>query len=155
MKNLKMICFDMDGTIADFYGVNGWLEMGSKEETTPYEIAKPLWDMVKLAALLQKAKEKGIEIRIITWLWNGGSADFAERTRQAKREWLAKYKFPFDHFHGIKYGTTKADSIRKHLAKDEIAILFDDSEKVRRGWNMGEAVNPQTENIIEYLQGIL
>lgn len=155
MKNLKMICFDMDGTIADFYGVSGWLEMGSKEETTPYEIAKPLWDMVKLAALLQKAKEKGIEVRIITWLWNDGSADFAERTRQAKREWLAKYEFPFDHFHGVKYGATKADSIRRYLAKDETAIIFDDSEKVRRGWNMGEAVNPQTENIIEYLQGIL
>ena len=152
---LKMICFDMDGTIADFYGVNGWQKMGDNADTTPYEIAKPLCDMVKLVALLQKAKAKEIEIRVITWLWDGGSADFAERTRQAKRKWLAKYNFPFDHFHGIKYGTTKADSIRKYLAKDETAIIFDDNEKVRRGWNMGEAVNPQTENIIEYLQGIL
>ncbi len=71
MKNLKMICFDMDGTIADFYGVNGWLGMGNNADTTPYEIAKPLWDMVKLAAILQKARAKGIEVRIITWLWNG------------------------------------------------------------------------------------
>ena len=23
---LKMICFDMDGTIADLYGVSGWLD---------------------------------------------------------------------------------------------------------------------------------
>ena len=22
----KMVCFDMDGTIADLYGVKGWLE---------------------------------------------------------------------------------------------------------------------------------
>ena len=152
---LKMICFDMDGTIADFYGVNGWLEMGNSGDTTPYEIAKPLWDMVKLAAILQKAREQGIEVRIITWLWNGGNADFAERTRQAKREWLAKYGFPFDHFHGVKHGATKADSIRRYLAKDETAIIFDDSAKVRKGWHLGEAVNPQTENIIEYLQGIL
>lgn len=155
MKNLKMICFDMDGTIVDFYGVKGWLEMGNSGNTTPYEIAKPLWDMVKLAAILQKARAKGIEVRIITWLWNGGNADFAERTRQAKREWLAKYGFPFDYFHGVKYGATKADSIRRYLAKDETAIIFDDSEKVRKGWHLGEAVNPQTENIIEYLQGIL
>ncbi len=155
MKNLKMICFDMDGTIADFYGVNGWLEMGNNADTTPYEIAKPLWDMVKLAAILQKARAKGIEIRIITWLWGGGNADFAERTRQAKREWLAKYGFPFDHFHGVKYGATKADSIRRYLAENETAIIFDDSAKVRKGWHLGEAVNPQTENIIEYLQGIL
>ena len=155
MKNLKMICFDMDGTIADFYGVNGWLEKGNAGNTEPYEIAEPLWDMVKLAALLQKAREQGIEVRIITWLWRGGSADFAERTRQAKREWLARYGFPFDHFHGVKYGATKADSIRRYLAKDETAIIFDDSEKVRRSWNVGAAINPQTENIIEYLQGIL
>ena len=26
MANVKMVCFDMDGTIADLYGVNGWLE---------------------------------------------------------------------------------------------------------------------------------
>ena len=155
MKNLKMICFDMDGTIVDFYGVNGWLEMGNSGNTTPYEIAKPLWDMVKLAAILQKARAKGIEIRIITWLWGGGNADFAERTRQAKREWLARYGFPFDHFHGVKYGATKADSIRRYLAENETAIIFDDSAKVRKGWHLGEAVNPQTENIIEYLQGIL
>lgn len=155
MKNLKMICFDMDGTIADFYGVNDWLEMGNNGNTTPYEIAKPLWDMVKLAAILQKARAKGIEVRIITWLWNGGNADFAERTRQAKREWLARYGFPFDHFHGVKYGATKADSIRRYLAENETAIIFDDSAKVRKGWHLGEAVNPQTENIIEYLQGIL
>lgn len=155
MKNLKMICFDMDGTIADFYGVNGWLDMGNNADTTPYEIAKPLWDMVKLAAILQKARAKGIEVRIITWLWNGGNADFAERTRQAKREWLAKYGFPFDHFHGVKFGTTKADTIRRYLGEDESAILFDDNAKVRSGWHMGEAVNPQTENIIDYLKGIL
>lgn len=152
---IKMLCFDMDGTIADFYGVKGWLEMGNNADTTPYEIAKPLWDMIKLTALLQKARKQGIEIRIITWLWAGGSAEFNERTRKAKKEWLAKYNFPFDNFHGVKYGATKADSIRKYLAEGETAIIFDDSEKVRRGWNMGEAVNPQTENIIEYLQGIL
>lgn len=155
MKNLKMICFDMDGTIADFYGVNGWLDMGNNADTTPYEIAKPLWDMVKLAEILQKARARGIEVRVITWLWGGGNADFAERTRQAKREWLAKYGFPFDHFHGVKYGATKADSVRRYLAEDETAIIFDDSAKVRKGWHLGEAVNPQTENIIEYLQGIL
>ena len=150
-----MLCFDMDGTLADFYGVKGWLEMGQSEDTTPYEVAEPLWNMAEMARLLQKAQRMGIEIRIITWLWGGGSPDFAERTRQAKREWLARYGFPFDHFHGVKYGATKADSIRKYLGEDEAAILFDDSAKVRKGWNMGEAINPQTENIIDYLKGIL
>lgn len=30
------VCFDMDGTIADFFGVEGWLEMLHNEDTTPY-----------------------------------------------------------------------------------------------------------------------
>ena len=155
MKNLKMICFDMDGTIADLYGVNGWLEMGENEDTTLYEIAEPLWNMKELADILQKVQRMGIEIRVITWLWGSGSAEFAERTRQAKLEWLRKYGFPFDHFHGVKFGTTKADTIRRYLGENESAILFDDNAKVRKGWHMGEAVNPQTENIIDYLKGIL
>ena len=28
----KVLVFDMDGTIADFYGVEGWLEYLNKEE---------------------------------------------------------------------------------------------------------------------------
>lgn len=155
MKRTKMLCFDMDGTIADFYGVTGWLDMGNNADTTPYEIANPLWDMIELVALLQKAKAIGYEIRIITWLWDGGSPDFNERTRQAKREWLAKYNFPFDHFHGIKYGTTKADSVRRYLDPNGTAILFDDSAKVRKGWTLGETVDPTQTNIIDFLKEIL
>ena len=32
----KMIVFDMDGTIADLYGVEGWLEMLEAENAAPY-----------------------------------------------------------------------------------------------------------------------
>ena len=39
MTNTKVIVFDMDGTIADLYGVNGWLEMLNAENPKPYEIA--------------------------------------------------------------------------------------------------------------------
>ena len=37
-----MVCFDMDGTIADLYGVNGWLEMLREENARPYGIANPM-----------------------------------------------------------------------------------------------------------------
>ena len=36
------INFDMDGTIANLYGVENWLEMLMAEDETPYAIAKPL-----------------------------------------------------------------------------------------------------------------
>ena len=37
----KMVCFDMDGTIADLYGVNGWLEYLQAENPWPYLAARP------------------------------------------------------------------------------------------------------------------
>ena len=38
------IYFDMDGTLANFYGVENWLDYLENEDTTPYEIAKPLFN---------------------------------------------------------------------------------------------------------------
>ena len=35
----KMICFDMDGTIADLYAVENWLPMLRAFDPTPYEVA--------------------------------------------------------------------------------------------------------------------
>ena len=51
---IKEICFDMDGSIADFYGVPNWLEMIRAFDPTPYKIAKPMWDMSALANVLNQ-----------------------------------------------------------------------------------------------------
>ncbi len=153
--NVKMVCFDMDGTIADLYGVNGWLEMLRSENPLPYEIAKPMWDMERLVNILIGLQKIGIEIRIITWLSMESSEEYKRATRLAKREWLNRFDFPFDHFHGVQYGATKADSVRKYLADDETAILIDDSLKVRKGWALGETVNPTETDIIEFLESLL
>ena len=67
------IWFDMDGTIADLYGVDGWLENLINEDTRPYDIAKPLVNMAYLARLLHKVQANGYEIGIISWTSRGGS----------------------------------------------------------------------------------
>lgn len=154
-KTVKMICFDMDGTIADLYSVENWLPMLRAFDPTPYEIAEPMWNMVELANLLRQAQAIGIEIRIITWLSKDTTAQYDAEVREAKRNWLAEQGFPFDHFHGVRYGATKADSIRRYLAENETAILFDDNKKVREGWHLGEAVDPVEVNILEYLGDII
>ena len=46
------IYFDMDGTIADFYGVENWLDYLLAEKTFPYVSAKPLVDNNKLETIL-------------------------------------------------------------------------------------------------------
>ena len=155
MTNVKMICFDMDGTIADLYAVQNWLPMLRAFDPTPYAVAEPMWDMAKLADLLRLAQAQGIEIRIITWLSKDSNPEYDRAVREAKREWLEAQGFPFDHFHGVKYGATKADSVRKYLGEDESAILFDDNAKVRAGWHLGTAVNPTDCDILEVLRNLV
>ena len=154
---VRMICFDMDGTIADLYGVEGWEPMLRAEDSTPYEIARPMWDMNELAEVLESLMAIGIAVHIITWLSKDSSEAYKRDVRLAKRYWLNAHGFPYDVFHGVQYGATKADSVREVLREygEGEAILIDDSAKVRKGWSLGEAVDPTTTDIIEYLRGLL
>ena len=151
----KMICFDMDGTIADLYAVEGWEPMLRAEDPTPYLMAEAMWNMGQLAEILSALQNLGVEIRIITWLSKESTEEYKDAVRDAKIQWLAEHGFPYDAFHGVQYGATKADSIRKYLAPDENAWLIDDNAKVRNGWYMGEAIDPAEVDIIELLSSLL
>lgn len=154
MTKVKMICFDMDGTIADLYGVPNWLTSLRRFDAMPYRQANPMWDMDELANLLHTAQAQGIEVRIITWLSKESNPAYDKAVREAKRDWLEFWGMPYDHFHGVQYGATKADSIRKYL-DDGKAILFDDNAKVRKGWHMGEAYDPTTCDILAILRELV
>ena len=155
MMKTKMVVFDMDGTIADLYAVPNWLQMLRAEDPTPYAVAEPMWEMEKLADVLNALKVNGIEIRIVTWLSKDSTEEYKNLVRQAKLEWLEEMGFPFDNFHGVQYGATKANSVRRYLEEEETAILIDDNAKVRNGWTLGETVDPTTTNIIEFLENLL
>ena len=62
----KAIYFDMDGTIADLYAVDGWLDMLKAYDPTPYEIAKPLVRLSPLARLPNKLQRIGYIISIVS-----------------------------------------------------------------------------------------
>ena len=147
----KTLVFDMDGTIADFYGVANWLEYLENADTTPYEVALPLYDMEYLNALLTILKKQGWYIVVTTWLAKGGTKEYNDRTRKAKLEWLETYKFPYDEIHLVKYGTTKANCTRKIGG---FQILVDDNEEVRKGWNLGDTINAK-ENILKKLEKLV
>ncbi len=142
----KTLVFDMDGTIADFYGVEGWLDYLQASDTTPYEKAKPLYDMDILNAILKVLRAQGWKVAITTWLAKGGSKEYNDRTRKAKLDWLAKYDFPYDEIHLVKYGTTKANCTRKNGGYQ---ILVDDNEKVRKGWKLGHTIDANMDIIAE------
>ena len=148
---MKYLVFDMDGTIADLYGVENWLDDLRNYRATPYENARPMWDMKKLENALKKAQINGYKIAVVSWLSKGSTKEYDEKVREAKRKWLAQNNFPADEIHLVKYGTTKANVIRK---KTDSAILFDDNGQVRKGWHLGTTVNPLDTDIIKYLNAL-
>lgn len=152
---IKEIVFDMDGSLNLLYSVPNWLEMLRAYDPTPYEVAEPMWDMAVLANVLQELQALGVVISIVTWLSKESTPVYDEEVREAKKEWLDRYDFPYDHFHGVKYGATKANSVRKRLHDGDEAILIDDNAKVREGWHLGATIDPTAENIIEVLKKLL
>ena len=142
------ICFDMDGTIANLYGVENWLEYLIAEDVKPYAEAKVMLNMNSLARLLNNLQKKGNEIVIISWLSKCGSEDYDKRVTETKKAWLKKHlgSVKFNEINIVKYGTNKAQ-----FAKSENDILFDDEEPNRTAWT-GKAYN--VNNILEVLRAI-
>lgn len=142
------ICFDMDGTIANLYGVDGWLEMLISYDETPYKEATVLVNMNSLARILNRLQRLGHEIGIISWLSKDSNAEYDAKVIEAKKGWLAKHlkSVKFDFIEIVKYGTDK-----NIVRKSENDILFDDEEKNRNTWK-GIAYN--VDNIIETLKAV-
>ena len=126
------IFFDMDGTIANLYGVENWLPMLRAENAKPYEIAKPLVNLSRLARRLNTLQRKGIEIGIISWGSKVASAEYDKAVEKAKIDWLATHlaSVTFDEIHVVKYGTPKSN-----FATSANDILFDDEEPNRTAWS--------------------
>lgn len=143
---VRQINFDMDGTLCDFYGVEGWLDDLDNYDTRPYEIAKPLLNLSVLARYLNKLQSKGYTINIISWLSKTSTADFDERVTRVKLEWLKKHlkSVKFDNITIISYGTPKQNYGE--------GILFDDETKNRDNW-IGLAYDEK--NILEILKNLL
>lgn len=139
------IVFDMDGTIADLYGVTDWLDKVRAEDETPYIEAKPIYLMEELNLVLNQLKELGYVIAVTSWLAKDSTKAYDKKVRKAKREWLDKYNFPYDELHLVKYGTTKANCTR---GKAKNQILVDDNEKIRKGWKLGLTINAKDDNIL-------
>lgn len=147
----KVLVFDMDGTIADLYNVEGWLEDLRAEDVRPYAVAAPMYDMDTLNEILNVLKMMGWYIVVTTWLAKGGSKEYSKATRETKKNWLDKYNFPYDEFHGVKYGTTKANCTRDIGG---FQVLVDDNADVRKGWRLGDTIDAN-ENIIDKLIALL
>lgn len=141
----KKIFFDMDGTIADLYGVDGWLSDLRAENIRPYAEARPLINMQALARILNHLIAQGYSINIISWTSRGGSDEYNEAVAKVKKEWLKKHlkSVHFSEIHIIPYGTPKSSC--------GFGILFDDEEKNREEWGENSFSEKEIFNILKGL----
>lgn len=147
----KTLVFDMDGTIADLYAVTDWLENIIAENVRPYAIAEPMYNMNKLVNVINRLKENGWRVAIVSWTSKHGSKEYNKAVRKVKKEWLDRYNFPYDELHVIKYGTPKSYCMKK---TGGFQILFDDEEPNRKAWRNGLTVNAN-EDIYKILKNML
>jgi hypothetical protein len=143
MTNIKVINFDMDGTIADLYGVENWLDYLLNNDPKPYAIAKPLLNMSALARVLNKLHKRGYAINIISWLSKNSNPEYDKAVTNAKIGWLKKHlpSVKFDNIYIVPYGTPK------HTISG--GYLFDDEKPNRDAWGCKAF---DVDNIIETLK---
>lgn len=148
MKVTVTINFDMDGTIADLYGTEDWLDKLIAEDTSPYAEAKPLLNLSALARRLNRLQREGYELAVISWLSKSGSPAYNEAVTEVKKAWLAKHlpSVQWDRITIVPYGTPK-----EQYCRTLTDVLFDDEAKNRENW-VGKAYDVQ--NILDTLKAL-
>ena len=149
----KTIYFDMDGTIADLYGVENWEPQLRAENPAPYYNAKPMIDTVMFTFYCSMLLKAGYNLGVISWLSKNSSKSYEEAVTTAKKEWLVEFApaLLLGETHFISYGTPKHT-----VAKDKTGILIDDSEPVGQEWQKqgGVWINVNEITTTEYIKAI-
>lgn len=140
---MNKIWFDMDGTIANLYGIEGWLDDLENERVRPYQEAKPLLNLQVLARRLNSLQRQGYKIGIISWLSKSGTDEYNQKVKEVKLKWLKTHlkSVHFNEIHIVEYGTPK-ESLGQ-------GVLFDDEERNRIAWGQGAY---DVDNILEILK---
>ena len=143
---MKNIYFDLDGTLADLYGINNWLDYLLNEDIFPYLEAEPMVNLSVLVRTLHRLQNKGFHIGIISWLSKNATIEYEDSVRKAKLYWIKKHmpSMIFDEINIIPYGTPKEGI--------GYGYLFDDEENNRTNWN---GIAYSEKDIIKNLLDIL
>ena len=120
---MKTIHFDLDGTLANLYAVDNWLEKLHSYDPSPYIDAAVMLNMSLLARLLNRVQRAGYKISIISWLSKCPTPEYDEAVTTAKLEWLETHlrSVSWDEINIVAHGTPKSNFMN---SKND--ILFDD-----------------------------
>ena len=146
---MRTIWFDMDGTIANLYGVDNWLDKLHASDASPYAEAEVMLNMSQLARLLNQVQQMGYKLGIISWYARNSSVEYDRLVGEAKVWWLEKHlaSVHWDEIKIVPNGMPK-----EWFKQNDDDILFDDEEKNRENWG-GDAYEP--DMIIKVLKALL
>ena len=143
MTHAPVICFDLDGTLNNFYSVPNWLGCLIANDPAPYRVAKPALRMNKLARQLNALQRKGAKLVVISWLSKNSNESFDNAVTEEKLRWLKKHlsSVAWDEIFIVPYGTNKAACCG---VDNDCFVLFDDEEQNRKAWGKlgGAAYHP-------------
>ena len=128
-----IVYLDMDGTIANLYGLENWLERLLNEDKTVFIDCEPLTTEKHLLSLYPLEK---YDIRILSMTPKNASQAYCKSVEQQKNIWLDKYFPQLKKRIYMKYG------YNKNLKNSKNAILIDDNAKIRENYN-GMALYPE------------
>ena len=138
---MKSIWFDMDGTIAELYKVEGWLTSLREGDWSVYSECAPRAHANRIRNAVRALVEDGWQVGVITWASKG--IDWGkdlDAIAEVKHEWLCQF-FPEiadGMFACIPYGYSKAKYLEELIENGHnhysLAYLVDDNKEVRAEW---------------------
>lgn len=147
----KILTFDLDGTLVDFYGVKDWLPKIRAHDASPYVEARGLVNLSRLARRLNAVQRKGWKIRVVSWGSKDRDEKFLEDVRRAKIEWLSRHlkSVHFDEICIVHYGTPKSE-----VGTLRGGFLFDDEKPNREEWTHAGMIAYDATVIFDFLHAI-
>lgn len=127
-----VVYLDMDGTIADLYGMKNWLEKLENEAKGLFLGCEPLVSEEELEYIFPSEM---YELRICSMTPKDASDEYCQVVIEEKNQWLDKYFPNITRRVYMKYGNNK------NLKNSRNHILVDDNEIIRNTFK-GKAFAP-------------
>ncbi len=127
-----VVYLDMDGTIADLYGMKNWLKKLENEVEGLFLNCKPLVSEEELEYIFPRDV---YELRICSMTPKDATEEYCQVVINEKNQWLDKYFPSITHRVYMAYGNNK------NLKNSKNHILVDDNEKIRNTFK-GKALAP-------------
>lgn len=132
MTKKTTVYLDMDGTIADLYGIENWLDRLHNSDEKIFLECKPI---ISESELFRIFPENSFEIKILSMTPLGATPEYCANVAEQKNTWLDRY------FPRITKRIYRKYGHNKNLKGSKNAILIDDSESIRESF-LGIAINP-------------